>query len=76
MRCKNPDCPNDISQTGIGRKRQYCSEACKQKMKRVRAEEMRVNARLHGGVSSRILGAVEHECAVNCKCWGINRKSH
>lgn len=43
MRCMNPDCPNEIEQhQRAGRKKQYCSEACKQKAKRLRAEEKRV----------------------------------
>jgi hypothetical protein len=43
--CNNPHCHNTIEQAGLGRKKLYCSESCKQKMKRARAEQKRVSER-------------------------------
>lgn len=43
IKCTNPDCPNEIEQNqGSGRKKNYCSESCKQRMKRARADQKRV----------------------------------
>lgn len=42
-KCAVMNCNNGVVWSGKGRKSRYCSEACKQKSKRVRANEKRVN---------------------------------
>jgi hypothetical protein len=42
MKCAITDCENEVVWSGKGRRSKYCSEACKQKAKRVRASEKRV----------------------------------
>jgi hypothetical protein len=43
MKCSLVDCTNEVAWSGKGRKSLYCSEACKQKAKRVRNQTKRVN---------------------------------
>lgn len=41
-KCAIPDCENEVVWSGHGQRKKYCSEACKQKAKRVRNEANRV----------------------------------
>lgn len=50
MKCKNTDCTIEIEQPTTGRRKVYCSDACKQEMYRNRKQELR-NKKLREGRS-------------------------